>query len=144
MRRILPLAVAAAVLMSAACRQATPAAQAQAAAAPSEMRSIETTPPAAVVHDPPPVLPDEAPAPKPRDPMQAQNMVALTEQDEQVRAKLPFAPGIGLDPVDGSKISIRATTPTIEVKNRIFYFSSEENKKIFQANPEQFMKGIFH
>jgi len=133
------------LLLGAACSRGTaPAPRAQSANAQTEMRTIESTPPAAVVHDPPPVLPDEAPAPKPRDAVQAQNMVPLTDQDEQVRAKLPFAPGIGLDPVDGSKISIRATTPTVEVKNRIFYFSSEENKRIFMANPAQFMKGIFH
>ena len=110
----------------------------------SEMRTIDTVPPAPVVIDPPPVLPDEAPAPKPKDPNQAQNLVPLTEQDEQVRAKLPFAPAIALDPVDGSKLSIRSTTPTLLYQNKVFYFSSEENKRTFQANPAQFMKGIFH
>lgn len=143
MRRFL-IAAAVAASLCAACRQPVSTAHTQAAAAQTEMRTIESTPPAAVVHDPPPVLPDEAPAPKPRDAVQAQNMVPLTDQDEQVRAKLPFAPGIALDPVDGSKLSIRSTTPTFEFKNRIFYFSSEENKRIFAANPAQFMKGIFH
>jgi|GEM_PF-3079563 len=110
----------------------------------TELRTIDTVPPTPTEIDPPPVLPDEAPAPKPKDAVQAQNMVPLTEQDEQVRAKLPFAPAIGLDPVDGSKLSIRASTPTLLYQNHVFYFSSEENRRIFQANPAQFMKGIFH
>ena len=108
------------------------------------MRTIDNIPPTPVILEPPPVLPDEAPAPKPKDAVQAENMIPLTEQDEQVRAKLPFAPAIGLDPVDGSKISIRATTPTFETKSRVFYFSSEDNKRTFVANPAQFMKGVFH
>ena len=112
--------------------------------AQTEMRTIDSVPPAPVVIDPPPVLPDEAPAPKPKDALQAQNMIPLNEQDEQVRAKLPFAPAIGLDPVDGSKISIRAATPMLLYQNHIFYFSSDANKRTFQANPPQFMKGIFH
>jgi YHS domain-containing protein len=107
------------------------------------MRTIDDIPPQPVILEPPPVLPDEAPAPKPKDAVQAENMVPLTEQDELVRAKLPFAPAIGLDPVDGSKISIRSTTPTLETKSRVFYFTSEENKRTFAANPAQFMKGIF-
>jgi YHS domain-containing protein len=73
----------------------------------------------------------------------AANLVPLTEADEQLRAKLPFAPAIAMDPIDGSKISIRATTPTVEVKGKIFYFSSEANKHTFMANPEQYMKGLF-
>lgn len=136
-------AVAAALILAAACNQARAPKSAAATSPQSEMRTIDSIPPQPVVLEPPPTLPDEAPAPKPKDAVQAENMVPLTEQDEQVRAKLPFAPAIGLDPVDGSKISIRSTTPTFELKNRIFYFSSEENKRTFQANPAQFMKGVF-
>jgi YHS domain-containing protein len=48
-----------------------------------------------------------------------------------------------MDPVDGSKISMRATTPTFEYKGKIYYFSNEENKRTFMANPEQYLKGGF-
>ena len=122
------------------CRKAEPP---KPHAARTDIRTIDAVDPRPVILDPPPVLPDEAAAPKPKDAVAAQNMVPLTEQDEQVRAKLPFAPAIGLDAVDGSKISIRATTPVVDMKNRVFYFSSEENKKLFLANPAQYMKGVF-
>ena len=89
------------------------------------------------------MLTDEAPPPKPHDAVAAQNQIPLTEPDEQLRARLPFAPAIGLDPVDGSKISIRANTPTCELKNRIYYFSSEANKRTFLASPDQYLKGVF-
>ncbi|MBK5260099.1 MAG: YHS domain-containing protein [Thermoanaerobaculia bacterium] len=46
-----------------------------------------------------------------------------------------------MDPIDGSKITIRATTPTVEYKGKIYYFSSEANKKQFDANPEAVLKG---
>jgi len=108
-----------------------------------EMRTLDSADARPAVNDPPPILADEAPPPKPLDPMAAQNQVPLTEADEQLRAKLPFEPGIGLDPVDGSKISIRSTTPTYETKTRVYYFSSEDNKRTFMANPQQFMKGVF-
>ena len=109
----------------------------------NEMRTIDNVEAKPVVNDPPPMLTEEAPAPKPRDANAAQNLVPLTDQDEQLRARLPFAPAIAMDPVDGSKISIRATTPTTEFKNHIYYFSSEENKRAFVAQPETFTKGLF-
>jgi YHS domain-containing protein len=112
-------------------------------AAHTEMRTLDSADPRPAVNDPPPVLADEAPPPKPLDPMAAQNQIPLTEADEQLRARLPFEPAIGLDPVDGSKISIRSTTPTVELKNHVYYFSSEGNKKIFMASPQQFLKGVF-
>lgn len=132
------------MIVASCTRREPPRAVASAPRAKMEMRTIESVQPAPAVLQPPPVLPDEAPAPKPKDAVQAQNMVPLTEQDEQFRAKMPFAPAIGLDPVDGSKISIRSTTPTLLFQNRIYYFTSEENKRTFQANPAQFMKGVFH
>jgi YHS domain-containing protein len=55
--------------------------------------------------------------------------------------QLPFAPAIAMDPVDGSKISIRVGTPTTEYKNRIYYFGSEENRRAFTADPENYLKG---
>lgn len=112
-------------------------------AAAHEMRTIDSADPRPVVLDPPPVLSDEAPAPKPKNPTAADAPAPLTEKDEEVRAQLPFAPAIAMDPVDGSKISIRADTPTYELKNHLYYFSSEENKRQFIAAPDQFLKGAF-
>jgi YHS domain-containing protein len=126
--------------LAAACHQA-PAAQRQ-AAVPTDVRTIDSSDPRPGVIDPPPMLTDEAAAPKPKNPVEAEKQIPLTEQDEAVRAQLPFAPAIAMDPVDGSKISIRATTPTLEYKGRIFYFHSNENKAAFQAAPEQYMKGV--
>ena len=130
------------LMFAAACRQGKPAAAAQ-PHAKLEMRTLDSADARPAVIDPPPVLTDEAPPPKPHDAVAAQNQIPLTEGDEQLRARLPFSPAIGLDPVDGSKISIRANTPMYELKNRIYYFTSEENKRTFMANPEQFAKGIF-
>ncbi|HEX7189976.1 MAG TPA: hypothetical protein VF381_00235 [Thermoanaerobaculia bacterium] len=130
------------LMFAAACRQGHPAAARPRAKV--EMRTLDTADPRPTLIDPPPVLTDEAPPPKPHDAVGAQNQVPLTEADEQLRARLPFAPAIGLDPVDGSKISIRANTPMYELKNRIYYFSSEENKRKFVASPQQYLKGVFH
>jgi len=135
MRRFLFLIL---ILSAAACsRQAS---QQQAA---HEMRTIETADPRPVVLDPPPVLGDEAPALRPKNPASPDASAPLTEKDEEVRAQRPFVPAIAMDPVDGSKISIRATTPQVEYKNHIYYFSSDENRRQFTASPDQFLKGAF-
>ena len=70
-------------------------------------------------------------------------LVISTPQDEALRASLPFAPAIALDPVSGSKLSIRANTISYEYKGRIFYFSGEDSKRTFIANPTEFTKGVF-
>jgi YHS domain-containing protein len=75
--------------------------------------------------------------------MQADAPPPPTPQDEAVRAALPFSPAIGLDPVSGQKISIRAATPTAELKGRTYYFQSEENKRAFMADPTQYLHGVF-
>jgi YHS domain-containing protein len=129
------------LLFAAACGQSQPAAAPP--HAKLEMRTLEAADARPAVLDPPPELTDEAPPPKPHDAVAAQNQIPLTEADEQLRARMPFAPAIGLDPVDGSKISIRADTPMFELKNHIYYFSSEANKRTFMATPQQFAKGIF-
>ena len=91
----------------------------------------------------PPMLQDEAPPPKPKPLHQwhTPEPIVFTAEDEKVRAALPFTPAIAMDPVDGSKISITATTPTFEYKNKIYYFSNEANKRMFAANPEEALKG---
>lgn len=94
--------------------------------------------------NPPAVLSDEGPPPKPPGSVQTEDAPPPpSPQDEALRASLPFAPAISLDPVDGSKLSIRTTTPVADYKGHLYYFASEANKRTFLANPEQFAKGIF-
>jgi pimeloyl-ACP methyl ester carboxylesterase/YHS domain-containing protein len=57
------------------------------------------------------------------------------------RISLPFSPPIAMDPVDGSKISITADTPTHRYKGKIYYFNTSGNKAAFIADPERFVKG---
>ena len=109
----------------------------------AQIQTIDSTDPRPAVMQPPPVLPAEAPSPKPLNLSPNQEAPVLTPQDERVRAQLPFAPAIALDPIDGMKVSIRATTPAVEYKNHIFYFSSDENKRTFVAAPDQYLKGPF-
>ena len=127
------------IVLLAACDSAP-----QRAAQPAQFQTIHQVaaqPPAQL--NPPPMLTDEAPPPKPKPLHQwdRPEPVVLTPEDEKVRAALPFTPAIAMDPIDGSKISIRATTPTFEYKGKIYYFSSEENRNNFKANPEQYLKG---
>ena len=107
--------------------------------------TIHTVPPKPAPLPQPPVLQDEAPPPKPKPLNQwhTPEPIVLTPEDEKLRAALPFSPAIAMDPIDGSKISITATTPTWEYKNKIYYFSNEANKQIFAANPEHSLKGGF-
>lgn len=129
-------------LLLAAC--ARPAPRARSPRPPADMQTVDSVDPRPAVIDPPPVLTDEGPAPKPKtNLLSADAPPPPSAQDEALRASLPFAPAMGLDPVDGSKISIRSGTPTAEYKGHFFYFSSEANKRTFMANPEQFTKGVF-
>jgi YHS domain-containing protein len=137
MRRILVLTIA----IAAACNSRKPAAQ-KAQTAQAEMQTIETVRPSPAPLDPPPMLQDEAPPPKPKtEPWQTQTPIVFSPEDERLRASLPFTPAIAMDPIDGSKISIRAATPTFEYNGKIYYFSSEANKKTFAANPTAALKG---
>ena len=107
--------------------------------------TINTIAPQPAALPQPPTLQDEAPPPKPK-PINQWNTpepIHLTPEDEKVRAALPFSPAIAMDPIDGSKISITATTPTFEYKNKIYYFSNPANKQQFAANPEAALKGGF-
>jgi YHS domain-containing protein len=127
------------IVLLAACDSAP-----QRAAHPAQFQTIHhaaAQPPATL--NPPPMLTDEAPPPKPKPLHQwdRPEPVILTPEDEKVRAALPFTPAIAMDPIDGSKISIRATTPTFEYKGKIYYFSSEANRNNFRANPEGLLKG---
>jgi len=125
-----------------ACTRSAPR---QRAARPAqEMQTVDSVDPRPAAIDPPPVLTDEGPAPKPKGNVLSEDAPPPpTPQDEALRASLPFAPAIALDPVDGSKISIRTRTPVAEYKGHFFYFSSEANKRTFLAGPEQYLKGVF-
>ena len=110
----------------------------------AEMKTIENVDPRPAVMDPPPMLHDEAAPPKPKGlPWEEKQPVVLTAEDDKLRAALPFTPAIAMDPIDGSKISMLARTPTFEYKGHIYYFQNEENKKLFMSNPEQYAKGTF-
>jgi len=137
MRRIL-IILATVVLVS--CSDG-PSSQ-QTSAQRAELRTIDSVPQKPAVLDPPPMLSDEAPPPKPKA-LETSTANALSAEDEQVRASLPFSPAIAMDPIDGSKISIRANTPKLEYKGKIYYFSSEANKHTFGSNPELALKGGF-
>jgi YHS domain-containing protein len=129
--------------MVAGCRPASRASVAQ-PQAQAEMRTIDSSNVRPATIEAPPLLTDEAPPPKTSTNLaQADAPPPPTEQDEALRASLPFAPAIAMDAVDGSKISIRASTPTVEYKNKLYYFSSEEHKRTFVANPEEYTKGLF-
>jgi YHS domain-containing protein len=129
--------------MAACARPSRPAAQTPQSQV-SEMKTIESVDPRPQVVDPPPMLLDEAPPPKPKvQPWEKQTPIVLSPEDEKLRSSLPFSPAIAMDPVDGSKISMRATTPTFEFKGRIYYFSSEANKAAFAASPQQYLTGRF-
>lgn len=137
MRRILlPL-----VLLTAACG---PAPQQQPDQASAAMQSINSVPAQPAPLDPPPQLQDEAPPPKPKAlPWEKPTPIVFSPEDEKLRASLPFTPAIAMDPVDGSKISIRANTPTFEFEGKIYYFSSEAHRSQFKADPKSFLKGRF-
>jgi len=125
-----------------ACGQSAP--RARRPVEPSSVETVDSVPPAPAALQPPPTLTDEGPAPRSTtDVMRAGGAAPPTPQDEALRASLPFAPAIAMDPVDGSKISIRANTPSADYKGRIFYFSSEANKRTFLSSPDQYLKGVF-
>ncbi len=132
-----------ATLVLAACDSAPPAKPAPvAASAASEIQTINSVPPQPAALEPPPMLQDEAPPPKPKAmPWETPAPIVFSPEDEKLRASLPFTPAIAMDPVDGSKISIRASTPMFEHKGKVYYFSSEANKRIFAANPDHALKG---
>ena len=144
MKRLLVIVACAAALGG--CKAATRSSARTAVKRPANMETIDSVFPRPAALQPPPVLTDEAPPPKSTisDVASADAPPPTTPQDDAVRAALPFAPAIALDPVDGSKISIRAATPTLEIKGRVFYFTSEANKRAFGANPQQYLKGPFN
>jgi len=132
------LIVPAAALLFASCDAAPPVAEIHA----SEMASIQTVAPRPATLESPAMLQDEAPPLKPKAlAWETPKAIVFSAEDERVRSALPFSPAIAMDPIDGSKISIRATTPIYEYEKKIYYFSSEENKRRFAADPQAILKG---
>jgi YHS domain-containing protein len=130
----------AALLLLAACDSAVR----QNASSQAGVQTINNVAPAPATLVPPQVLQDEAPPPKPKVmPWETPTPIVFSPEDEKLRSALPFTPAIAMDPIDGSKISIRAATPTFEYKGKIYYFSNEANKNTFKANPEGNLKGGF-
>lgn len=139
--RVLVSALGALALLT-TCARSSAAPRRQAPA--PEVKTIDNADLRPTALDPPPVLTDEGPAPKPKpDVMSPDAPPPPTPQDEALRASLPFSPAIALDPVNGTKISIRANTLMWEYKGHFYYFAGEDSRKEFQANPEQFTKGVF-
>lgn len=109
-----------------------------------EIRTVQNVGAQTAALEPPPMLLDEMPPPKPKvQPWEKPTPIILSPEDEKLRSSLPFSPAIAMDPIDGSKISIRAATPTHEYKGKIYYFSSEANRQMFIASPDQYLTGRF-
>ena len=133
MKALLYLLVCCLATVAAGCRddgQAAPVA---------EMRTIENTPLQPMPVQPPPQVNEQEALPKPKEPAPGMP-VEDAPAEPQKMIELPFAPAIAMDPVDGSKVPIRAETPTFEYKNKIYYFGSAANRQAFAANPEGFLK----
>jgi YHS domain-containing protein len=124
----------------------------QSAAQPrsEEIRTLDNTPVQPLAVQRPATLDEpgqtaslvDAPSMQGRTSTSAPVKTTIEQQDELSRKmNLPFAPAIAMDPVDGSKVSIRPDTPWVEHKDRLYYFSSAKNKQIFVANPETYLKG---
>jgi YHS domain-containing protein len=139
MRRLLLLAAFAAAACDSTPARLTPAQRAEA-----QMHTINDAAPKPAKLEGPQMLTDEAPPPKPKAlPWETPTPIVFSPEDEKLRASLPFTPAIAMDPIDGDKLSIRAATPTVEYKGKIYYFSSEENKRAFMAAPDQYLTGKF-
>lgn len=112
---------------------------------PVEIRTVDNSPMKSIPVEPLPQLAEEATVLRPQapspSPSRRPNASPTPADSAEARPQMPFAPLIAMDPVDGSKVSIRVETPTTEYKNRLYYFGSEANRKAFVAEPEKYLKG---
>lgn len=74
-------------------------------------------------------------------PLPSEQSTSATSTATPALVDLPFTPAISMDPVDGSKVSIRPDTPVAEFKDHIYYFRNEENRQAFVRNPEKYVRG---
>ena len=102
------------------------------------METIEHTPSRRVAVETPQLISDQEALTKPKPTGEPSEAVTDTATDA-LPLVLPFAPTIGMDPVDGNKISITKSTPVTEYKGRFYYFGSEANKRAFVASPDQYL-----
>ena len=139
MRRLLLLTA----LVAAAC-DTTPARLTPDEQAKAGMHTINDVVAQPAKLEQPQMLTDEAPPPKPKAlPWETPTPIVFSPEDEKLRASLPFTPAIAMDPVDGSKLSMRANTPKHEYEGKIYYFSSDENRRTFMANPKPYLTGKY-
>jgi YHS domain-containing protein len=114
---------------------------------PQEIRTIENVPARLRTIESPPEIDFTATRPVSPEALKAESVAAEEDPEERPSDKwttnLPFAPHIAMDSVDGSKIPITRVTPIAEYKGRIFYFSSEANRREFIRNPENYLTGPF-
>ena len=124
---------------------------ASARAEPEDLRTVENVAANSMPVEPPPMITEQAtelraaeplgPDGKPIKGARATATPGGVEGDEEPVIEMPFAPLIAMDPVDGSKVSIRVGTPMTEFSDRLYYFGSEANRKAFLAEPEKYAKG---
>lgn len=133
-----------AVALTAACDSGRPVPVASA----QQVHTIENTPLRMTTIEVPPTVREQQVASTQektndpfgrRDPKPETTSTNLDELNQQM--DLPFAPAIAMDPVDGGKVSVRANTPVVEYKKKLYYFTSEQNRRAFMAAPEQYLKG---
>lgn len=133
--------IAVAVFLGAGCQQSPPEPEL------GELRTIDNTPLEAMVIDPPQTtvpqpLETKLPDGEIKKPV-ATSSATTSSTDEMLQHKinLPFSPAIAMDPVDGGKVSIRIDTPTFEYQGKVYYFTSEANRRSFTADPDKYSKG---
>ena len=141
MRKITILSLTLGALLSTGCQQAN-------ATGEVAMRTVDNTTVNTMQVEPPPMITEQATELRPAEvlgpdgkPITRATPTPDPAAAEQPQIQMPFAPLIAMDPVDGSKVSIRVGTPVAEYKDRLYYFGSPANKAAFLANPETYAKG---
>lgn len=141
MNRAIPTTGLILILMTAACDDSD-----RNGREPQEIRTIENSPARLRPIEKPPEVDFTATRPVSPEALRAEAVAAADPEErptDQWTMNLPFAPHIAMDSVDGSKIPITRNTPIAEYKGRIFYFSSEANRREFIRNPENYLTGPF-
>jgi YHS domain-containing protein len=144
MKRLIPLLPAVLVILLSlqGCQPA--AAQKQQV----EIRTVENSAVNSIPIEAPPMITEQATELRPPDklgpdgkPIKQPAATPSPEGEAEQPIMMPFAPLIAMDPVDGSKVSIRVGTPVTEYNDRFYYFSSPANKATFLADPKTYATG---